>query len=366
LERFRQADANRIVNEPKHSPTAVLLYGAAMTFALGLLGYNVLIRDQISIASMLVQIAALSALALPILRWQQARRVIRQANRSASGIFEFLGRSPELHQNPGAHFLGAVKEQILLDKVSLESRSGRKLLNRVTVEIPAGSRTSLLGLDEDSRQALACLIPRLIDPESGRILIDGHDLREVTLESIRAQVGTVLQPDLVFTDSVLVNIGMGDPINGLPRVIDAAKLAHAHQFIQDLPHGYDTIIGPLGHYLTPDQQFRVALARAYLHDPSIVIVEEPTATVDEETRMLLDDTLGRLAQGRTLILLPHALSTIMGSDQVILLHEGKVEDVGSPAQLQSESKLFRHILYQSFNTYEGGDVEAGTVSDSRA
>ena len=107
----------------------------------------------------------------------------------------------------------------------------------------------------------------------------------MTLESIRAQVGTVLQADLVFTDSVLVNIGMGDPMNGLPRVIEAAKLAHAHQFIQDLPHGYDTIIGPLGHYLKPDEQFRIALARAYLHDPSIVIVEEPAAPVDEDTRL---------------------------------------------------------------------------------
>ena len=97
----------------------------------------------------------------------------------------------------------------------------------------------------------------------------------MTLESIRAQVATVLQADLVFTDSVLVNIGLGDPIYGLPRIIEAAKVAHAHHFIQDLPHGYDTIIGPLGHYLKPDEQYRIALARAYLHDPSIVIIEEP-------------------------------------------------------------------------------------------
>ena len=130
-------------------------------------------------------------------------------------------------------------------------------------------------------------------------MLDGHDLRDVTLESVRAQVGTVLQADLIFTDSVLVNIGMGDPFNALPRVIEAAKLAHAHQFIQDLPHGYDTIIGPLGHYLRPDEQFRIALARAYLHDPSIVIVEEPSVAIDEDIRLLLDDTLARLAQGRT-------------------------------------------------------------------
>ena len=170
----------------------------------------------------------------------------------------------------------------------------------------------------------------------------------------------MLQADLVFTDSVLVNIGMGDPFNGLPRVIEAAKLAHAHHFIQDLPHGYDTIIGPLGHYLKPDEQFRIALARAYLHDPSIVIVEEPAGVRWTRTRHLLDDTLARLAVGRTLIVLPHRLSTIRSCDQVIVLHNGRVEDIGPPAHLQTESKLFRHLIYMEFNEYATGELEAGS------
>jgi ABC-type multidrug transport system fused ATPase/permease subunit len=361
LERYRNADLQRIVTEPKLNPTTALLYGAALAIALGLLGFVVLIRERISIATMLVLIAALAGLAHPIAEWIKMRRAIRQANLSARGIFEFLERSPELHQNVGAHFLAALKDQIVLENVTLKSRSGRTLLDNVSVEIPAGSRTAIMSLEEDSKQALACLIPRLIDPESGRVTIDGHDLRDVTLESIRAQVGAVLQADLVFTDSVLVNIGMGDPFNGLPRVIEAAKLAHAHHFIQDLPHGYDTIIGPLGHYLKPDEQFRIALARAYLHDPSIVIVEEPAVSVDEETRHLLDDTLTRLAAGRTLILLPHRLSTIRSMDQVIVLHNGRVEDSGSPAHLQTESKLFRHLIYVEFNEYASGELEAGQV-----
>jgi ABC-type multidrug transport system fused ATPase/permease subunit len=359
LDRFRLADLQRIVTEPRLNPTTALLYGAAVTVALGLLGYNVLIRERISIATMLVLMAALAGLAHPIARWLAVRRTLRQASRSATGIFEFLERSPELHQNVGAHFLAAIKDQVSLQNVTLKSRSGKNLLERASVEIPAGSRTAIMGPEDDSRLALVCLIPRLIDPQSGKVLIDGHDLRDVTLESIRAQVGIVLQADLVFTDSVLVNIGMGDPINGLPRVIEAAKLAHAHQFIQDLPHGYDTIIGPLGHYLKPDEQFRIALARVYLHDPSIVIVEEPAGAVDEDTRLLLDDTVSRLALDRTLILLPNRLSTIRSCDQIILLHEGRVEDFGSPAHLQAESKLFRHLLYQQFNQFVSGEIEAG-------
>jgi len=361
LDRFREADFRRIVTEPKLNPTTALLYGAALAIALGQLGYTVLIREQM-ITTMLVLLAALAGLAHPIAEWLKVRRTIRQANRSAAGIFEFLGRSPELHQNVGAHFLAALKEQIVLDHVTLKSRSGRTLLEHVSTEIPAGSRTVIMGLDEDSKQALACLIPRLTDPQAGQVLLDGHDLRDVTLESVRAQVGTVLQADLVFTDSVLVNIGMGDPFNSLPRVIEAAKLSHAHKFIKDLPHGYDTIIGPLGHYLRPDEQFRIALARASLHDPSIVIIEEPSGVLDEDIRHLLDDTLARLALGRTLILLPHRLSTIRSCDQVILLHNGRVEDVGPPAQLQTESKLYRHLLYMEFNEFISGELEAVQLS----
>jgi len=169
---------------------------------LGLLGYNVVVTGQISIATMLILFVALTGLAYPITEWLRLQKAMRQANRSAVGIFEFLERKPELHQQVGARFLNPLKEQIALESVTLESRSGRILLDGASVEIPAGARTALLGFEDDSRLALACLIPRLIDPKSGRVLIDGQDLREATLDSIRAQVATVLQADLVFTDSV--------------------------------------------------------------------------------------------------------------------------------------------------------------------
>jgi ABC-type multidrug transport system fused ATPase/permease subunit len=220
-----------------------------------------------------------------------------------------------------------------------------------------------MSLDEDAKHALVCLIPRLIDPKSGRVRIDGHDLREVTLESIRAQVATVLQADLVFTDSVLMNIGLGDPSYTMPRIIEAAKVAHAHNFIQDLPHGYDTVIGPVGHYLKPDELYRIALARAFLHDPSIVIIEEPAIPPDEDTKNLVDDTISRIAQNRTLIILPHRLSTIRSCQQIIVLHNGRIESIGNPSQLQHDNKLFRHLQYVEFNQFATGEIEAGQMSD---
>jgi ABC-type multidrug transport system fused ATPase/permease subunit len=368
LERYQHVDAQRMFTSSRWNTSTTLLIGVGLAIALALSGYNVINPEhpQISIATMLILFISLAGLAYPISEWVKLKKSVRQANRSASGIFEFLERKPELHQNVGAQFLNPLKEQIALENVSLESRSGRVLLDGVSVEIPAGSRTALLALDEDSRLALACLIPRLIDPKSGRVTVDGQDLRDVTLDSIRAQVATVLQADLVFTDSVLVNIGLGDPINTLPRVIEAAKFTHAHHFIQDLPHGYDTIIGPLGHYLKPDAQFRIALARAVLHDPSIVIVEEPNVAIDQATQHFIDDTLSRLAIGRTLILIPHRLSSVRASDHVILLHNGHVEDTGPPIQLQNESKLYRHVLYAEFNEFVTGEADSSSLHPAEA
>jgi ATP-binding cassette, subfamily B, bacterial len=159
-----------------------------------------------------------------------------------------------------------------------------------------------------------------------------------------------------------MNIGLGDPSYEMPRIIEAAKVAHAHSFIQDLPHGYDTVIGPLGHYLKPDEQYRIALARAYLHDPSIVIVEEPNLSLDDDTKHLIDDTISRLAHGRTLIILPHRLSTIRSCQQIVVLHNGRVEIVGDPHQLQNDSKLFRHLQYLEFNQFATGEIEVGQMN----
>jgi ABC-type multidrug transport system fused ATPase/permease subunit len=363
LERFREADARRMSTEGSMHPTLWLLYGAAAALAVGVLGYSVVATHTIAPASALVISAALAGLTYPSLEWLGMRKAIRQANRSAGAVFEFLDRKPELHQQGGAHFLPPLKERIIFENVTLESRSGRLLLDGVSAEIVAGTRTAIMSLDEDAKHALVCLIPRLIDPKSGRVRIDGHDLREVTLESIRAQVATVLQADLVFTDSVLMNIGLGDPSYTMPRIIEAAKVAHAHNFIQDLPHGYDTVIGPVGHYLKPDELYRIALARAFLHDPSIVIIEEPAIPPDEDTKNLVDDTISRIAQNRTLIILPHRLSTIRSCQQIIVLHNGRIESIGNPSQLQHDNKLFRHLQYVEFNQFATGEIEAGQMSD---
>lgn len=364
LERHRMAEMRRVRLDGSINPASALLLSVALASGLGLLGLAVL-QDRVSQAGAFLLTASLAALVYPITTWARYSQSRRQAVRSAKAVDEFLDRKPELQQAGGAQFLPPLRDKIQFENVTIESPSGRTLLEGVTAQIPARSRTAIVGLDEDSKHALVCLVPRLIDPKVGRVRLDGLDLRDVTLESIRAQVATVLQADLVFSDTVFANIGLGDASYDLPRIIEAAKIAHAHQFIQDLPNGYDTPIGPLGHYLSTDQQFRVALARAYLHDPSIVIIEEPATHIDEETRNLIDDTISRFAQREprpTLIFLPHRLSTIRSCENVIVLHAGRVESFGSPGQLQAASKLFRHIQYTEFNQFATGEMEAGQMS----
>ena len=160
-----------------------------------------------------------------------------------------------------------------------------------------------------------------------------------------------------------MNIGLGDPSFTLPRIIEAAKVAHAHNFIQDLPHGYDTVIGPLGHYLTPDEQYRIALARAYLHDPSIVIIEEPTAPLDEDTKHLIDDTVARIAAGPDAD--PPARTGSRRSARASRSSScttAASRRSATPASLQTDSKLFRHLQYLEFNQFATGEIEAGQMN----
>ena len=360
LHQFQEEDARRIRAEARATPVLLMVFGVGVTMAVGLLGY-LLLTERLSPSTAAVVLVIAVGMAWPIARWLDLRAKLRQAGRSADAIFRYFDRRPELQQAVGARFLAPLKQRISLENVSLDGPNGRTLLSGISVEIPARSRTAILSLDESSKYAIACLIPRLIDPKVGRVRMDGLDLRDVTLESLRAQVALVLQADLIFNDTVTANIGLGDPSFGLPRIIEAAKVAHAHHLIQELPDGYDTPIGSLGHYLPVESQYRIALARAFLHDPSIVVIEEPNEALDDDTKHVIDDTIDRLAAGRTLIFLPHRLSTIRKCDRVIVLHSGRMEAHGTPREVHGQSKLYRHIQYVEFNQFATGEIEAGQM-----
>jgi ATP-binding cassette subfamily B protein len=291
----------------------------------------------------------------PVWNWLQEQRTLRRAGRASAAVFAFLDRRGDVGdvgEDAKADFLQPMSQQLEFRDVSLrEPGTDRPLLRHISLEIDAGQCVGIVGTDDLEKHALVYLIPRFLDPQHGDVRIDGERLRRVTLQSLRAQVALVMQHDLVFHDTVAHNIGCGDPAFTLPQIIEAAKVAHCHQFIQQLPDGYETRIGELGHKLDLSQQFRIALARAILRDPAIVIIEEPPTPLSDEAKALIDDTFQRFLPGRTTIFLPHRLSTIRMCDRLILLHEGRVAAQGTHRELVADSDLYRHLEYLEFNVF---------------
>ncbi len=349
LSRYTRVQMIRFRGEALYQPLLVLL-GLLCTLLLLFVAGILVLSGQLTVASLVALSTALVSLYQPVERWLEGRRLIRRGRESAENVFKFLERRGEVGQVVGAEFLPPLAKQIEFDNVSLrEPGSGRMLLEEVSLTIPAGQRIGLIGADDLEKHALVYLIPRLLDPSSGEIRIDQHNLRWVTLDSLRAQTATVLMHNLVFHDSVANNIGCGDNAYTLGQIIDAAKVAHAHHFIQKLPQGYETPIGELGHSLSISEQFRIALARAVLRDPALLIIEEPQDALDEETKALLDDTWTRVLPGRTVIFLPHRISTIRSCDTLFLLHKGRVHASGIHKELLAQNPLYRHLHYLEFN-----------------
>ncbi len=362
LARYAGAQSRRYRGEAIYRPLLFfmgLVAGLILLWVAGLL----ILSGQVGVSSALVLAAALISLYWPLVTWLENRRLLRRGHESAVALFTFLDRPGGVGQVVEAEFLQPLAKQLEFDSVTLhEPGTGRKLLDGVSLTIQAGQRVALVGPDEMEKHALVYLLPRFLDPSGGEIRVDHHNLRWVTLDSLRAQIAIVLQHNLVFNDTVANNIGCGDPAFTLPKIIEAAKLAHAHQFIHKLPQGYETPIGEMGHALRIGEQFRVALARAILRDPAVLIIEEPLTPMDENTKALVDDTFARVLPGRTTIFLPHRLSTIRSCDTIFLLVNAKIEAQGDHRELLKENDLYRHLQYLEFNEFAGLSGGAPAVS----
>jgi len=351
LARFARAQQRRLMGEAIYRPLLVFLGSLAAIILLAAAGINVL-NQRLGVANAITLATALVSLYWPLVNLIEHRRYLRRGRTAAVALFEFLDRRGEVGQVVGAKFLPPLSQQIEFDEVSLREPGGdRNLLEGVSLTIQAGQRVALVGADDLEKRALVYLIPRFLDPTTGEIRIDNDNIRWVTLDSLRAQIAVVLQHNLVFNDTVVNNIGCGDPSYSLPQIIEAAKVAHAHQFIQKLPQGYETLIGEMGHHLGIGQQFLIALARAILRDPALLIVEEPATPLSDDIKALLDDTFARVLPGRTTIFLPHRVSTIRSCDQIFLLHKGRVEAAGLHRELLSQNELYRHLHYLEFHEF---------------
>jgi ABC-type multidrug transport system fused ATPase/permease subunit len=355
MDRFNQARVERQLAESARAHWRTLrgatlagpLLGSVALLtevALLYLGGRAVLTGGCTVAGLLTLATALVALALALAAYFDHLAKTRVGAAAAEAIYEFLERKGEPAEAADAEYLPPLTTRIEFRNVSLtDTVTGRKLLDEVTFAVPAGARVAVVGPDAAERRALVALVPRLLDPTSGEVRVEDKNVRWVTHESLRAQVATVFLDDLTFTDTVANNISCGSQEFTLPQVIEAAKLAHAHQFIERLPYGYETLIGGPGVSLTTGQRYRLALARALLRDPSILVIEEPVGPIDDDTLALLDDTLARCSAGRTIIFLAQRLSTLRRADRVFLLRNGALAAVGAHDDLWRGNDQYRRL-----------------------
>ncbi len=270
----------------------------------------------------------------------------RLAKASAAGerIAELLDHEPEVRDSPGARPAPPLRGAVHFEGVGFGYDGGRRVLSGLDLELAPGERVAVVGESGAGKSTLAALLLRLYDPQEGGVRIDGQDVREYTLASLRTQVGVVLQEPLLFAVSVGENIAFGAPGATLAAVESAARLARAHEFIAALPNGYETVLGERGVTLSGGQRQRLAIARAAVRGAPILVLDEPTTGLDEENRQLVLDALARLCEGRTTLWITHDLEAARLADRVVLLAGGRVVEQGSHADLVARDGRYAALV----------------------
>ena len=335
----------------------LLISGMAivLTFLVFLTCSNVLDRPMnsgnLTLADALTFFAAL-ALSIPGIRsLKELPAVIHELSTDADKIQRFLNRVPAVSQAVGAKFLQPLSRTLHFENVKYVTPGGRKILDGVDFKLEAARCYGIVSLDPLEAKAVALMLPRFLEPKEGRVMIDGEDVAWVTLESLRAETVFVAADDPPIEGTVFDNIRGGQSDLTLQQVTEAAKTTRAHNFIVKLFNGYETVLASQGETLDVGQRFRLGLARAIVRNPALMLIEEPSGTLDEDTKTLLVDAYDRICRDRTVIFLPSRMSTVRRTDQIIVLHEGKVVAFGPQAKLVTQSPVYRHWEYLNFNEY---------------
>ncbi len=318
--------------------------GLAPVAVLGYAGYHV-IQGNITIGTMAAFIGYIDMLYNPLRRLVNSSTTLTQSVASMDRMFELFDEKYDIENKDNAIALPPVKGQVTFNDVSFRyNDEGRNVLNNIDFSIQPGQTAAFVGMSGGGKSTIISLIPRFYDVLSGSIKIDGHDVRDVTLETLRGQIGIVQQENILFSDSVRENILMGNPFATDEDMIAAAKAANAHDFIMNLPEGYDTPVGERGVKLSGGQKQRVAIARVFLKNPPILILDEATSALDLESEALIQESLDRLAHNRTTLIVAHRLSTITHADQIIVIDHGELKERGTHAELMSKPGIYHDLF----------------------
>ncbi|MSR22401.1 MAG: ABC transporter ATP-binding protein [Gemmatimonadetes bacterium] len=281
---------------------------------------------------------------------------------AAERAFEFLDAPVEIRDQPGAEPFAGIEGEIVYDRVSFEYRPGERVLSDVSFRAPAGSVTALVGPSGAGKTTLVDLLGRFYDVTQGRILVDGTDLRCFTISSLRERLGVVSQETVLFHDTVRANIAYGIAGVGHESVENAARAAHAHDFIARLPRGYDTLVGERGTQLSGGERQRIAIARAILRNPPILILDEATSALDSESERLVQEAMERLFDGRSVFVIAHRLSTVQRAHQILVMEGGRIVQSGTHEELLAQGGLYGRLHSLQFQTDGGvGEPASGRM-----
>ena len=288
---------------------------------------------------------------------------IQEGMAAAQRIFEMIDIVPAIQDRPDATPLRVTEGAVRLEQVSFAYATGESVLNAIDLDIPAGRKVALVGPSGAGKSTILNLIPRFYDVAGGRLTIDGQDVRGATLASLRGAIGLVSQEVSLFDDTVRANIAYGRPDADESQIIAAAKSAAAHDFILDLPNGYDTIVGELGTRLSGGQRQRLSIARAMLKNAPILLLDEATSALDTESERQVQDALKLLMAGRTSVVIAHRLSTIVDADLIYAIDNGRVVEVGRHQELLQRQGVYARLWAMQFA--DQGEAPAGLLAEVR-
>jgi len=334
------------------SPFMDILGTTAVVVTMLVGGYFIAEAQTMSSSSFFVYLFAMSRLYKPIKKLNKAYGDLQKGLAYSDRIFEILDTKASIVDKPNAITIPRLREEIRIEGLWFAYYDEVWALKDINLVIPAGKMLALVGPSGAGKSTLVSLLLRFYDPQKGGIYFDGIDIREARIKSLREQIGIVLQENILFNDTIRNNITCGNKNIPMERVIEAAKQANAHEFIEKLPDGYDTIVGERGSKLSGGQRQRIAIARAILQDPAILVLDEATSSLDSESESKIQEAIVRLVKDRTTIVIAHRLSTVMNADKIVVLDKGSIVEQGKHHELLERKGFYARLCAVQFKSLE--------------
>ena len=335
------------------TPTVEFLAAIAVTFIVWFGGYEV-VNEVITAGELVAFLTYAVNLANPVKRLSRVYAAIQKAMAAAERVFDIMDLDEKITDVPGAKPLPPIKGKVEFKDITFSYKEGQPALQHISLKAEPGQMIALVGPSGSGKSTIANLIPRFYDVDSGVITIDDHDIRQVTADSLREQIGLVPQETMLFSTSVMENIRYGRLEATDEEVIEAAKAANAEEFIKELPEGYDTKLGERGLNLSGGQRQRLAIARAILKNPRVLILDEATSALDTESEKIVQDALDNLMVGRTSFVIAHRLSTIFNADQIFVVENGHLREHGTHEELLAAGGLYSNLYNIQFRQNQEG------------